>query len=350
MSEVLTWAAYGGLGQLGSHLRHELAAKEHIAQRFNLEQLPEFIVQRQKVLSSDASQTIAGQPGELCLPDIAFITLPSAEDSQVAFGYMEELLENGVLVVTAEKQALADRFAELRDLSDNFSLLGINAAVGGGMRAMEASRVYTAPDPANVAQLHGGLNASTNFILEQVEAGVSLEVATSRAVGNGYADPGAEADPTGLLINETADFAKKIPTFLNRLGILPRLLGPQDIPFSLSAASAEQLGAEPWRRPVVSAYNPALTADQPEADNLGGEPREIEGWVVAAGYRDMRQKTLFQKEFSQLTGAGNAVVIQLGPGGEDSPLPIVLKGTGAGLGPTVNTLLDDSMMLRKNLS
>lgn len=348
MSERLSWASYGGLGQLGSFLRQELADKQHVAERFNLEPSPEFIVQRREVLSSDGSQRIAGRPGELSLPDVAFITLPSAEDSRVAYEYMEELLLNGVLVVTAEKQALADYFGELRDVSDNFRQLGINAAAGGGLRAMEAASVYT-HDPDNVAQVHGVLNATTVASLALLEQGLAPAEAAHEVVKAGYADPGSDKDPAKLFTVETADFRKKIPTFLNRLGILPRLIGMEDISLSLDEAAAGQLMAEPWRRPVVSAYNTELTDDRPEANGLGGgDPLTLGGWLISVSYRDTRQDTIFKNSLGRLKGPQNGFLFQLGPGGEDSPEPIILTGTGAGLGPTVNTMLDDSLMLRKS--
>src|SRR5207249_11638172 len=108
-----------------------------------------------------------------------------------AGGYVLELLRAGKPVVTANKQLVARRGAEL------FAA----AAAGGVQLRFEASVCAAIPVikvlrealvVSNVHRVLGIVNGTTNFILSEMETGSTYEDALAGAQAAGF----AEADPT----------------------------------------------------------------------------------------------------------------------------------------------------------
>src|SRR5216684_6856809 len=108
-----------------------------------------------------------------------------------AGGYVLDLLRGGKHVVTANKQLVARRGAELFEA----------ASEGGVQLRFEASVCAAIPvikvlrESLLVTNVHGVLgivNGTTNFVLTEMEAGKTYEEALADAQARGY----AEADPT----------------------------------------------------------------------------------------------------------------------------------------------------------
>ncbi|MFW6174345.1 MAG: homoserine dehydrogenase [Chloroflexota bacterium] len=109
-----------------------------------------------------------------------------------AFDYISRALKAGKHVVTANKEVIAKRGEELRDLARrNGASLQYEASVGGGIPIINP--LLNDLSANNVLGLRAIINGTTNYILTRMEkGGVSFEGALSEAQGLGY----AEADPT----------------------------------------------------------------------------------------------------------------------------------------------------------
>jgi len=116
-------------------------------------------------------------------------------DGEPAISHVRTALEKGMHVVSANKGPLAFAYRELRDL----------AAAQGRAFLFEATVMDGAPvfslaraglPGACVLGFRGVLNSTTNYILTQMEAGVSFEAAVraSQAMGIAETDPSADID------------------------------------------------------------------------------------------------------------------------------------------------------------
>src|SRR3982751_5911735 len=108
-----------------------------------------------------------------------------------AGSYVLELLRGGKHVVSANKQLIARRGAELFEAASSTNVqLRFEASVCAAIpviKVMRESLVVT-----NVHRVLGIVNGTTNFILTRMEEGSAYEEALEQAQARGY----AEADPT----------------------------------------------------------------------------------------------------------------------------------------------------------
>ena len=108
-----------------------------------------------------------------------------------AGGYVLELLASGKPVVTANKQLVARRGAELFAAAAAAGVqLRFEASVCAAIPVIKVLR--EALVVTNVHRVLGIVNGTTNFILTEMEAGASYEDALAEAQRRGF----AEADPT----------------------------------------------------------------------------------------------------------------------------------------------------------
>jgi homoserine dehydrogenase len=108
-----------------------------------------------------------------------------------AGGYVLDLLASGKPVVTANKQLVAQRGAELfAAAADAGVQLRFEASVCAAIPVIKVLR--EALVATNVHRVLGIVNGTTNFVLTEMEAGASYEQALAEAQRRGF----AEADPT----------------------------------------------------------------------------------------------------------------------------------------------------------
>src|SRR5436190_15690203 len=108
-----------------------------------------------------------------------------------AGGYVLELLRAGKPVVTANKQLVARRGAELfAAAAANGVQLRFEASVCGAIPVIKVLR--EALVVSNVHRVLGIVNGTTNFVLTEMERGATYEEALAEAQRLGF----AEADPT----------------------------------------------------------------------------------------------------------------------------------------------------------
>jgi homoserine dehydrogenase len=111
---------------------------------------------------------------------------------------VEEALRNRKSVVTANKELVALRGAELWRLADENGVnLAIEASVAGGIPIHSVLREGIASD--RVVEFYGILNGTSNFILTEIEkSSASFQAVLAEAQQLGYAEADPSADVDGL--------------------------------------------------------------------------------------------------------------------------------------------------------
>ena len=227
-----------------------------------------------------------------------------------AGAYVLELLRNGKHVVSANKQLIARRGAEL------FAA----ASAGGVQLRFEASVCAAIPVikvlresliVTNVHRVLGIVNGTTNFILTKMEAGASYDEALAEAQRRGY----AEADPTDDVSG--ADAAAK-------MAILA------------TVAFNSRVDLEDVATTGITAIAPA---DVEAAKELDMVIRLVGAARLVGGSFDVRvQPALVDKQhpLAKVDGAFNAVMLQ-----GDAIREITLEGPGAGGVETASAVIAD---------
>jgi homoserine dehydrogenase len=227
-----------------------------------------------------------------------------------AGGYVLELLRRGKHVVTANKQLVARRGAELFAAASEAGVqLRFEASVCAAIpviKVLRESLVVT-----NVHSVLGIVNGTTNFVLTEMEAGKSYDDALAEAQRRGY----AEADPSDDV--NGADAAAKMAilatvAFNSRVDL-------EDVDYS-----------------GITTIDPLDVAAARELDmviRLVGSARLVDG------HFDVRvQAALVDKQhpLAKVDGAFNAVMLQ-----GDAIREITLEGPGAGGIETASAVIAD---------
>lgn len=346
MSKESSWGLIG-YGNIGKELARQVN-KHEVANRLGLSPLPEFIVRRSGIKKPDGETPHDTQHLDSFeeVPAVTFVALPSTDDGNLAYKHISRLLEQGSTVVTAEKGAIANNFAKLREESYDFRRLGITATVGGGTRLMNVAREYCR-DTNNVTQIHLALNGTLIAIMSSIAppegAGMSLGQAVDQAVRLGYAEPGSQSPYDVIRTEAQSDVPKKTAIFFNTVGLAGEPVNWKEIQIRLSDDDIKRVIEEAKvRRFIVSMYQERFVEKHsgPEDDIIGGFLISRNGWLIVAGFRHTDRNPLFAP-LAELTGPGNGMVIGLGPDETDGVY--ALTGPGAGAPPTVNTMLDDHL-------
>jgi homoserine dehydrogenase len=114
------------------------------------------------------------------------------QTGQPAISYVRAALETGKHVVTANKGPVVLCYAELAELARQQSRqFGVEGTVMSGTPAIYLGREVL--KSAIIQKVEGILNGTTNYILTNMEMGVSYQDAVAQAQNKGYTG----ADPTG---------------------------------------------------------------------------------------------------------------------------------------------------------
>lgn len=359
--ETWSWAIAGhgekGLGDLTKETIRQLG-KPEVAERLCLKPEAENVFSKYGVMSPDGETKIYESVDEISeLPDVLFVTMPSTDDGKAAYQLISRFLEEGKTVITAEKGALANNFSALKEQSNGFRRLGIDATVGGGTHMLRAAEMYCR-DHDNVSEIHLALNGTLNALFSSIAppdlAGMSLGQAVNQAVRLGFADPPEDGKPPptpyDVIRGEAErDVPKKVAIFFNYLGFsevpvnwhdLIRNLAEEEIDEAIEDASN--------RRFIVSIYPQEFQGKPkkgPEGEIIGRLVVSHESWIIASGFRRIKSNPLFFP-LGTLMGAKNGGVVALGPDESDGDF---WPGIGPGAGPsqTVNAMIDDYVGLRR---
>lgn len=225
--------------------------------------------------------------------------------------WVRTALQLGKSVVTANKQLIAHRGAELEQLArEKGKQLAFGASVAGGIPVLSGLQEGLAGD--RLYQVLGILNGTCNFILTKVEnEGLSFAAALRQAQEAGF----AEADPTDDV--EGYDARAK-------LAILARVaLGTQVRPPEIGCRSIAEIEA----------------VDFPYARQLGCTIRqisraEVEGKKLLAAVSPAL--VTLDSPLARVSGSQNCVMATGEYGGET-----VFSGHGAGGNPTAVAVVSD---------
>lgn len=110
--------------------------------------------------------------------------------------WLERALKSGKSVVTANKQLIAYRGAELGKIArNNGAQLVYNAAVAGGVPVIPATLQGLQGD--KITRISGILNGTCNFMLSHMEEGADYGEVLKKAQDAGYAEANPSADVDG---------------------------------------------------------------------------------------------------------------------------------------------------------
>jgi homoserine dehydrogenase len=227
-----------------------------------------------------------------------------------AGGYVVELLRGGKHVVSANKQLIARRGAELFEAASSANVqLRFEASVCAAIpviKVLRESLVVT-----NVHRVLGIVNGTTNFVLTEMEHGKSYGEALAEAQARGY----AEADPTDDVSG--ADAAAKMA-----------ILATVAFKSRVDLADVEYSG--------ITGIDPLDVAAARQLDmviRLVGAARLVDGQVDVRVHPALVDK---QHPLAKVDGAFNAVMLQ-----GDAIREITLEGPGAGGIETASAVIAD---------
>jgi len=225
-------------------------------------------------------------------------------------GYVLDLLETGKPVVSANKQLVAQRGAELFEAASTGGVqLRFEASVCAAIPVIKVLR--EALVVTNVHRVLGIVNGTTNFILTEMERGSSYDEALAEAQSRGF----AEADPTDDVSG--ADAAAKMA-----------ILATVAFGSRVTLGDVDYEGIQ------------GLAADDVEAaGEMGMTVRLVGAATLVDGRLDVRvQPALVDRHhpLAAVEGAFNAVMLQ-----GDAIREITLEGPGAGGIETASAVVAD---------
>ena len=227
----------------------------------------------------------------------------------------ERTLRRGINVVSANKALLANAGHELAELASAHGVtLRFSAAVGGVLPALET--IKRARVGGALRGFSGVLNGTTNFVLERMAAGESMNAAVQAAQEHGYAEAHPQADLDGI------DAAEK-------LILLARAAFDVNLPIHAVARK----GLEGLTSKILR-----------NAQELGKRVRLIAECRRSAGRIEASVKTVelpLNHPLAQVSGVENKLVVEPEVGE-----PIVVFGKGAGRWPTTEAVMADLLDFR----
>ena len=233
---------------------------------------------------------------------------------QPATDHLREAFKNHKHAVTTNKGPVALNYGELEALSKSQGVqLGVEGTVMSGTPTLRLAREILAA--GRIRKVMGILNGTTNYILTQMESGMSYADALAEAQKLGY----AEADPTGDV--EGFDAAGKVV-------ILARLL------------MNTQISMQDVDRTGIS----GLTLEDVNSAKAAGERWKLIGsleWMngkLAASVKPLRLP--ITHPLAGVSGATNAAHFTTDYVGE-----VTLIGPGAGRLPTGYAVIEDILSI-----
>jgi homoserine dehydrogenase len=246
---------------------------------------------------------IAGDPAIAVVAEVMGGVEPAGD-------FVLELLSRGKHVVTANKQLVARRGAELFAAASSAGVqLRFEASVCAAIPVIKVLRESFVV--SNVHRVLGIVNGTTNFMLTEMEAGSSYDEALAEAQRRGF----AEADPTDDVSG--ADAAAK-------MAILATVAFNSRYPIT----DVEAVGID-----SIDALDVAAARELDMVIRLVGAAQ------LADGYVDVRVRPSFvdrRHPLAAVEGAFNAVMLQ-----GDAIREITLEGPGAGGLETASAVVAD---------
>lgn len=247
-----------------------------------------------------------------------FVELMGGSDGP-AKAATEAALKAGKDVVTANKAMLAHHGQELAQLAeDNNCVLRFEAAVAGGIPIIKSLTEGLAGN--DIERIMGVMNGTCNYILTRMEdAGLSYGEAFAEADGLGYLEADPNLDVGGIDAG-------------HKLSLLASIAFGTQVAFD--AVELEGIGQ-------VSIEDIRQAADMGYRIKLLGVTR-----MTGRGLEQTMTPCLVPavSPLGQLQGGTNMVVVE-----GDQVGQVVLRGAGAGEGPTASAVMGDVMDIARGL-
>lgn len=252
-------------------------------------------------------------------PDVDLFIELIGGDAGIARDSIEAALRAGKDVVTANKALLALHGHELAELAEDLGrVIRYEAAVAGGIPVIKSMTESLAGN--QIGRVMGVMNGTCNYILTRMEdAGLPYETVFEEARQLGY----LEADPTLDVGGIDAS---------HKLAILSSIAFGTQVNFdAVEIEGIERVSIDDIRRAADMGYRIKL---------LGIAQ------MTARGLEQRMSPCLVPAEspLGQLAGGTNLVVIE-----GDSVGQIVLRGAGAGSGPTASAVLSDVIEIARGI-
>jgi homoserine dehydrogenase len=268
------------------------------------------------VYPASHSLSRAWKPNSLAATSVADVIVEATPTDLETGGDALEIcriaLKSSKHVVTVNKGPIALAYPELRDLaSTNHSMMLFEGTVMAGTPALRMAEHDLAG--SRIQAVRGVLNGTTNYILTQMETGMSYDDALAQAQELGY----AESDPAGDV--DGWDAAAKVMILCATVFGQPRTLDEIDVT-GISGISADDIAqaAEAGERWKLIA----------QASAEGGSVRPV--------------RLPVSDPLASVSGAANAITYET-----DMLGPVTLTGPGAGPRATGFALLADLLTIHR---
>jgi len=247
-----------------------------------------------------------------------YVELMGGEDGP-AKAATEAALRAGKDVVTANKAMLALHGQELAEAAENKGLsLRFEAAVAGGIPVIKALTEGLAGN--DITRVMGVMNGTCNYILTRMEnAGLTYDEAFAEADGLGYLEADPNLDVGGIDAG-------------HKLSLLASIAFGTQVDFA--SVELEGIGA-------ITIEDIRQAADMEYKIKLLGVAQ-----MTGRGLEQRMSPCLVpdRSPLGQLVGGTNMVVLE-----GDSVGQIVLRGAGAGEGPTASAVMADVLDIARGI-
>ncbi len=246
------------------------------------------------------------------------ITYTDVHTGQPAIDHCRAAFQNGKNVVMSNKGPVAVAYHELSELAKEAGVAwGFEGTVMSGTPALRMPLVSLTGN--EITEIKGILNGTTNFILTEMEKGISYEEALKQAQQLGY----AEADPTSDV--EGYDALYKVVILANVL-----------------------MGVPLKKEDVICKGITHLTLQDIEEAKLANKRYKMLGRIKKDGDHVVAsvqpEKLDLPDPLAGVSGATNAITYECDLSG-----PITLLGAGAGIMETGFALLIDIINIDRNV-
>jgi len=264
--------------------------------------------------------------------DIVFLAIPTFDDGRTAFNYITAVIEKGIPVVTCEKGALSNYFAELKPILNR---IGYSATVGGGSGMIHflQRRFFS-----GIREVHAIVNSTMNYIWDDLRMGNPLGHIVEEVKRLGYAEPG-EKDPIRIILGEAGPDVTKKTSILFNLCFRPKtILHAKDIKVVLTDEMVRQAITEAMSRRFVVSFEREGNFRKENSD-ITAFTHRVDGWVINGGFK-RTDSPLIARLCNSATWVNNAI---LTVEGEDGSGGIYLcVGPGAGASPVATAMIRDA--------
>ena len=245
------------------------------------------------------------------------LTFTNLESGEPAISHCKTAFQNGKHVVTSNKGPAALAYREMKALADE---QGVNFLIEGTV--MSGTPVLNLADGplagCEVTKARGILNGTTNYILTQMENGMSYDDALKKAQELGY----AEADPTGDV--EGHDARGKVTILANVV---------MDASLGISDVKCEGITR-------ITVDDIAAAREKDSRWKLIGSVEKKNGSIVASVSPEMVPMT---HPLAGIMGATNAITFTTDLMGD-----VTMVGAGAGKIETGYSILTDLLNIHRS--